>query len=95
MAMAFRYSQAQGLCPQEDVALAEQAIAAAGLAHLPRLLPGGPWRAEVLFEAMSHDKKNENGALTLILTRGIGAAFVQKGVDAEAVRAFLKEDVQK
>jgi hypothetical protein len=29
------------------------------------------------------------------LTRGIGAAFVQKGVDDEAVRAFLKEDVQK
>jgi 3-dehydroquinate synthetase len=44
---------------------------------------------------MSHDKKNENGALTLILTRGIGASFVQKGVDAKAVRAFLKEDVQK
>jgi len=95
MAMAFRFSHAQGLCPPEDVALAEQAIAAAGLAHLPSLLPGGPWQAEALFEAMSHDKKNENGALTLILTRGIGAAFVQKGVDAEAVRAFLKEDVQK
>lgn len=95
MAMAFRFSQAQGLCPGEDVVLAEQALAAAGLAHLPRLLPGGPWQPDALFEAMTHDKKNENGALTLILTRGIGAAFVQKGVDAEAVRAFLKEDVQR
>lgn len=93
MAMAFRFSQAQGLCSEADVALTEQALAAAGLAHLPRLLPGGPWQPDALFEAMSHDKKNENGALTLILTRGIGAAFVQKGVDADAVRAFLKEDV--
>jgi 3-dehydroquinate synthetase len=93
MAMAFRFSQAQGLCSEADVALTEQALAAAGLAHLPRHLPGGPWQPDALFEAMSHDKKNENGALTLILTRGIGAAFVQKGVDADAVRAFLKEDV--
>jgi 3-dehydroquinate synthase len=56
---------------------------------------GKPLLVGWLFEAMGHDKKNENGALTLILTRGIGAAFVQKGVDAQAVRVFLKEDVQK
>lgn len=95
MAMAFRFSHAQGLCSAEDVDLVEQALMAAGLAHLPSLLPGGPRQPDALFEAMSHDKKNENGALTLILTRGIGAAFVQKGVDAAAVSTFLKEDVRK
>ena len=44
---------------------------------------------------MTHDKKNENGALTLILVRAIGDAFVQKSVDAQAVQTFLMEDVKR
>ena len=41
---------------------------------------------------MAGDKKAEGGALTLILARGIGRAFVAKGVDAAKVRAFLIEE---
>jgi 3-dehydroquinate synthase len=38
---------------------------------------------------MAQDKKAEAGALTFILARGIGEAFVAKRVDAAAVRGFL------
>jgi 3-dehydroquinate synthetase len=38
---------------------------------------------------MAQDKKAERGALTFILSRGIGRAYVAKGVPVEAVRRFL------
>jgi 3-dehydroquinate synthase len=38
---------------------------------------------------MGQDKKAEGGRLTFILARGIGEAFVAKGVPAEDVRRFL------
>ena len=38
---------------------------------------------------MGNDKKTEGGQLTFILARGIGQAFVQKGVDVAALRDFL------
>ena len=38
---------------------------------------------------MAQDKKAEGGALTFILARAIGEAFVAKGVAAETVREFL------
>ncbi|MEJ0064438.1 MAG: hypothetical protein WDM85_02655 [Caulobacteraceae bacterium] len=38
---------------------------------------------------MAQDKKAEGGALTFILVRGLGDAFVAKGVDAAAARDFL------
>ncbi len=40
---------------------------------------------------MTPDKKVKRGMLTVILLRGIGAAFVEHGVDAAQVRAFLSE----
>jgi 3-dehydroquinate synthase len=95
MAMAHRFSVAQGLCPKEDARQVEDALDSVGLAAFPSDLAGGPWDSRALFEAMTHDKKNEDGQLTLILTKGIGQAFVQKRVDAEAVLAFLKEDLTR
>jgi len=41
---------------------------------------------------MAQDKKAEGGALTLVLARGLGQAFVAKAVDAERLRAFLVEE---
>jgi len=38
---------------------------------------------------MAQDKKAEAGALTFILARAIGEAFVAKRVPAEAARDFL------
>jgi 3-dehydroquinate synthase len=66
MAMAFELSVERGLCPAADAARAIAHLAAVGL----------PVRTEVaparLAERMAHDKKG--GAL--VLTRGIGRAFL-------------------
>lgn len=87
-ALAFRFSVAQGLCPGQDALRAERAIAAAGLpVRLEQA--GGAFDAERLLAHMGQDKKAERGALTFVLARGIGRAFVAKGVDPAAVRAFL------
>lgn len=88
--MAFRYSAAQGLCSTADVVRVEAVVAAAGLPT--RLDQAGTFAADRLLALMAGDKKAEGGALTLILARGIGQAFVAKGVDADAVRGFLIEE---
>jgi 3-dehydroquinate synthase len=36
-----------------------------------------------------HDKKNVKGSPTLVLTRGIGAAFLEHGVPYEEIASFL------
>jgi 3-dehydroquinate synthase len=88
-AQAFRFSAAQGLCPAEDARRAEAAIAAAGLPTRMNQVKGAPFAADRLLEHMGQDKKAEGGRLTFILAKGLGQAFVAKGVDAAAVRAFL------
>ena len=44
---------------------------------------------------MYQDKKVEGGALTFVLMRGIGEAFVAKGVDAQDVHAFLDDELTR
>jgi 3-dehydroquinate synthase len=89
MALAFRFSVRLGHCSGQDADRAGRAIAAAGLPTQLSELTGHPFRAEALAAHMAQDKKAEGGALTFILVRGLGDAFVAKGVDAAAVSAFL------
>jgi len=42
---------------------------------------------------MGQDKKVSGGRLTLILTRGIGEAFITRDVAAQTVRDFLDRRV--
>ena len=95
MAMAHRFSASLGLCPKEDARQVEDALDGVGLAAFPSDLPGGPWDPHALFAAMAHDKKNEDGNLTLILSNNVGHAFVQKRVDGHKVLAFLAEDLDR
>jgi 3-dehydroquinate synthetase len=57
----------------------------------PKDIPGGLPDADTLMDLMAQDKKVKRGMLTFILVRGIGAAFVERGVDAAQVRGFLSE----
>jgi 3-dehydroquinate synthetase len=41
---------------------------------------------------MAHDKKAKAGKLTLILLKGIGGAFIQKGADLDALAEFLRSE---
>jgi 3-dehydroquinate synthase len=96
VAMAHRFSARLGLCPAADAERVSATLRAAGLPATPAdiAVEGAPWDPDALAAAMAHDKKNEGGALTLILSHGIGRAFVRKRADAGEVRAFLGEDVK-
>ncbi len=93
IACAFRYSARLGLCPAADVARVEAHLRAAGLPTRIRDIPGFDASAAAIVEAMRQDKKVERGALTFILVRGVGAAFVAKGVEADDVQAFLDDEL--
>jgi 3-dehydroquinate synthase len=89
MALAFRFSAAQGLASGQDAQRATRAIAAAGLPVRLFEVRGHPFDADALIAHMAQDKKAEAGRLTFILARALGEAFVARDVDAAAIRAFL------
>jgi 3-dehydroquinate synthase len=92
MAMALRYSVKLGVCPGQDAARAERLLNALGLATRIGDLAGGPYPADDLLAHMAHDKKAKAGKLTLILLKGIGGAFIQKGADLDALAEFLRSE---
>jgi 3-dehydroquinate synthase len=92
MALAFRFSASQGLCPSQEAARATAAIAAAGLPTTLSEVSAKAFDAARLVRHMAQDKKADGGRLTFILARRLGEAFVAKDVDAAAVTAFLKQE---
>jgi len=66
-------------------------LAQVGLPTRIKDIPGPPPTVDQLMELIAQDKKVRRGMLTFILVRGIGAAFIEKGVDAREVRTFLSE----
>jgi 3-dehydroquinate synthase len=92
MALAFDFSATrQGLVTKPEAARAIRHLAAAGLpTRIADISPPRP-SVEQLMELIAQDKKIKRGKLTFILARGIGEAFIETGVDAAEVRAFLSE----
>ncbi len=95
MVLAFAFSARRGLLPSSDVERVERHLASVGLPTLLSAVPGGPAGADQLMELMAQDKKVKRGKLTLILARGIGAAFVAADVEAAEVRDFLAERLSR
>ncbi|MGE4373370.1 MAG: 3-dehydroquinate synthase [Xanthobacter sp.] len=91
MALAFAFSAKQGLCSGQDVVRVVRHLEAAGLPTKISDVPGELPDTDGLMTLIAQDKKVSRGALTFILVRGIGEAFVARDVDPEAVRAFLAE----
>lgn len=91
MALAFAFSARLGLCPGQDVTRAIRHMEAAGLPTKISDVPGELPDTDGLMDLIAQDKKVSRGALTFILVRGIGQAYVAKDVDPQAVRAFLAE----
>lgn len=50
---------------------------------------GGIPPVDVLMDLIAQDKKVRRGALTFILVRGVGRAFVETNIDAAELRKFL------
>ena len=88
MALAFRFSAAQGLCSAEDAARVNAHLRASGLPASLRDC-GVSATGEGLVAHMLHDKKMEAGTLPFLLARGIGQTYLDKTVDLKAVAAFL------
>jgi 3-dehydroquinate synthase len=92
MALAFEFSaRRQGLVPKADAARVVRHLAQTGLPTRFKDIPGPLPSVDQLMELIAQDKKVKRGMLTFILVRGIGAAFVEAGVDPREVRAFLSE----
>jgi len=94
MALAHRFSSRLNLCSMDDARRVEAHLAAVGLpvsvGEIPGELPG----AERMLEYIAQDKKVSRGALTFILTRGIGQSFVAKDVPAAEVLSFLQSALE-
>lgn len=93
MRLAFDFSVRLGLCPPEDARRAARHLADVGLPTHIRQVPGQMPPAGTFLDIMAQDKKVSRGALTFILTRGIGRAFVERGVDPAVLRAFLEAEL--
>ena len=92
MALAFEFSaRRQGLVSKAEAARATRHLAEVGLPTRIQDIPGELPSVDQLMDLIAQDKKVKRGMLTFILVRGIGAAFVETGVDAREVRTFLSE----
>lgn len=94
MALAFRFSAAQGLCASEDAARVNAHLRAAGL---PASLKDAGIAADgaTLVTHMLHDKKMEGGTLPFLLAHGIGQTYLDKTVDLATVGAFLDQEARQ
>ena len=94
MALAHRFSARMNLASPDDAARVEAHLRDVGLpwrlSDIPGELPG----ADGLMDFIRQDKKVSRGALTFILTRGIGRAFIARDVPQSEVRNFLAEQAK-
>ena len=93
MVLAHRFSARLNHASPDDAARVEAHLKAVGLptriSDIPGELPG----PEKLFEYITQDKKVSRGALTFILTRGIGQSFIARDVPASEVVSFLRDSL--
>ena len=87
--MAFALSARLGLCPQADAERVRKHYASLGLRTDPSQIALNHWNSETLIRHMGSDKKVEDGAITFILARGVGQAFVARNTAISEVRAIL------
>lgn len=88
LCLAFRYSAQIGLCAATDAERVRYHLAAGGLPTSLRAV-GLDGRGGELLQLMRQDKKSLGGALSLVLVRGVGQAFLERAVDAAALQRFL------
>ncbi len=90
LGLAFRLSARLGFC---DAAVADRVVAHVASVGLPAELSmlNRRFSASRLIGLMARDKKMRDGQLHFVLARGIGAAFTNPDVPAEAVEAVLRE----
>jgi 3-dehydroquinate synthase len=91
MVLAHEFSARLGLAPSQDTGRIVGHLKKAGLPTKLSDIPGTLGSTQTLMTAIAQDKKVSRGALTFILTRGIGRAFIERNVDPVVVSGFLDE----
>jgi len=89
MALAFEFSVDLGLCGGQDSGRAIAHIKAAGLPTQIGQIPGATPGVDALLALIAQDKKVQAGVTAFILVRGIGEAFIERGVEMEKLQDFL------
>jgi 3-dehydroquinate synthase len=86
LGLAYDFSAGQGLCPPSAAADVKRHLTQAGLMTEP------PFKvaAQAVLEKMRGDKKAEDGRHRLVLTRGLGKAYVAQDVKEEDLLRFLQ-----
>lgn len=92
--LAHEFSERLGLIGADSVDRVRAHLVEVGLPVRVQDIPGQLPPAGIFLDIIAQDKKVSRGALTFILTRGIGEAFVEKGVEPGLVSDFLKEKLE-
>ncbi len=93
MVLAARYSARRRLMTTAEAERIAQSVARAGLPSEINSL-GLVCNGHTLASHMLHDKKMDAGTLPFILLRGVGQAFLDKGVALDDVASFLDEQLR-
>ena len=94
LGLAFDLSVRIGLCPGEDRDRLRGHLAAVGLPVRLNGLTDGGWSAAGLIDLRGQDKKVRSGAMTFVLLRGIGQAFITQDVDLGLLAEVLEEALE-
>jgi 3-dehydroquinate synthase len=92
--MAFGLSARLGLCRPRDADRVRRHLAAVGLPTALDNLGGRAWDPHRLVEHMAQDKKVRGGRIVLVLTRGIGRAFVTDAVAVDDLVGTIEESIR-
>lgn len=90
-ALAFEMSARMGLCAQEDPSRVRAHLKAMGMKTDLADIPGDLPDADALIDLMGQDKKVIDGALRMILVKGIGEAFVTSDVPVDLLKGVLSD----
>ena len=90
MVLAHQFSSRMNLASPDDARRVEAHLSEVGLPISIEDIPGDLPGPEKLLDFIAQDKKVSRGALTFILTRGIGQSFVARDVPSSEVLAFLQ-----
>ncbi|MEM0898693.1 MAG: 3-dehydroquinate synthase [Pseudomonadota bacterium] len=91
MVLAHAMSAHMNLASPDDTRQVTSHLKAVGLPTSLSFLKDHIENADQMMEFIAQDKKVSRGALTFILTRGIGKSFVAKDVPPDLVRSFLQD----
>ncbi len=91
MVMAHEFSSRMNLCGPEVAKRVAAHLDQVGLPTTIAQIPGALPSADQLMKSIAQDKKVLRGALTFILSRGVGQAFVAKDVPSSEVQSYIQQ----